>query len=333
MARENQSWMKHEIKELTFFIIFGIIMAILLPIFLGFVLEGFSESFVTEKPLEFGSFLVTFIVYYIMILAGLIGLPVLKIREMFITARGEHPARQKNPSMFSVSYLHDPEIDGGIYNLFRFLGFRGKKNPMRWSLSMFRMFIIGTLVFGTLGLLQTVNPNAQFVGIPQLPFQVTETVEVLFTAEPPAFAETTMVLFVLSLLMGVNAWFCSKFKLPMGIYWFIAIMFICPIIGAGWMGFHNIVYGSSETALLATFVFGWFGATITILFGTWILWYTWHFWNNIFAKLRDVVPAHEDIIAISIACLVLLLILWIIGELLLRKYRKKDPHQSVVIPT
>lgn len=330
--RENNSWLDNEIKEITFYVIFGIIMTVILPIYLGFVLRGFEESFIAGRPLQFGDILVTYMIYYVMIFAGLIGLPILKIREMFVTKKGEHVARQSNPSIFSVAYLHDPEIDGGLYNMFRALGQKGKKNWMYWSRSVLRVFIIATLIFSLIGLLQTINPTAQFVGIPQLPFQVTETMEVLFTAEPPAFAETTMMLFILSLLMGVNAWFVSKFKLPVGVFWVIAFLVICPIIGMGWLGFHNIVYPDSDTARMATFVFGWMGSTLTIAFGTWIFWYEWHFWNNVFAKLSELVPANEDIIFITVVAWVILLIIWITGELILKRVKRgKEP--KVVEPS
>lgn len=325
MARESQEWIEHEVKEITFYVIFGIVMSILLPIFLGFVLKGFEESFIAGRPLQFGDFLVTYIIYYVMIIAGLIGLPVLKFREMTLTKRGEHVAKQSHPSIFSVAYLHDPEVDGMLYNLFSGVGLRGKRNPMRWSLSMFRCFLIATIIFGGLGLTQTFT-DTQFTGIPQLPFQVTETMQILFTAEPPAFAETTLMIFVFSLLMGLNAYLVSKFKLPTWTYWIIGIMIICPFIGVGWMGFHNIVYGNSEVSLFATFLFGWLGSTITLLFGTFVFWYSWHFWNNVFAKIKEIIPQNEDVIFVSAIVLIALTFSWVVGEFMLRKYKKKHPE-------
>lgn len=328
MARENKGWIKdewikHEILEITSFMLIGIIMAVVLPIFVGFGLKAFEDSFIVGRPLEFGDLIVKFMIYYIMILAGLIGLSILKVREMFATEAGQNIARQKNPSLFSVAYLHDPEIDGALYNLFRSIGMKGKKNPMKWSLSAFRVFVIATIFFGAFSLLQTIVPEAQVAGIPQTAFQMTETAEVIFTAEPASFGETTMMLFILSLISGINAWFVSKFKLPPGVFWAIQFMIVCPLIGVGWMGYHMIVYGNSEVALFATFLFGWLGATITVLFGTWIMWYVWHFWNNIFAKLRVVVSANEDIVFISTIILVLLIVAWISVELLIKKYKKK----------
>ena len=155
--------------------------------------------------------------------------------------------------------------------------------------------------------------------------------DVFFAAEPPSFSETTMMIVVLSALMGFNAWLCSKFKLGQGAYWIIGFFIVAPTIGAAWMGFHSIVYGASEVSLFATFLFGWLGATITIALGTWIFWYVWHFWNNIFARLRDVVEVNEDVVFLSIIALVMLLIFWISIELIKKKLGNKNKYVPPVI--
>jgi MFS family permease len=330
MSRENDEWITHELKEVTFFIILGLIMAILVPLFFGFVMQGFEETFVEGRALKFGDILVTYIIYYIMIVVGLIGLPILKIREMLLTKRGENVARQKNPSILNVALLHDPEQDGALYNLFAY--FKLQKY-MRWSLSIPRMFVIAILIFGAFGMVQTLNPNAQVVGIPQTAFQMTPTTQVFFTSEPASFAETTMMLFILSILMGFNGYLVSKFKLPIIAFWIIALIIIAPLTGLGWMSYHKIVYGNSEAKLFATFIFGWMGATLTILFGTFILWYVWHFSNNFFVGLRKVVSAREDILFIAGLVLALIFISWMFIELVRKKYGSKHKKLIEAEPT
>lgn len=322
----RDKYARHELKEITFYVIFGLVMTIIIPIFIGFGLGGFSETFVAGRALEFGDFLVTYIIYYIMIFAGLIGLPILKIREMLVTKRGEHPATQSKPDILSVSYLHDPETDGLLYNLFHSFN---QEKLMRWSLSIPRMFMIGIIFFGIIGLLQAIT-NFAFVGIPQMPFQVTPFGEAFFAAEPPSFAETTMMLFVFSLLMGLNAWISSKFKFGKLGYFTIGVI-VCLLIGGLWMGFHNIVYGSSEAALLSTFIFGAVGSLLTLLFGSFIFWWCWHFANNLFYKLSSMFTAvSEDLVFISIIVLALLFIGWISTEFLIRRLRKGKPEKVVV---
>lgn len=321
MVERGNRFIKHEFKEITIYIIIGITATILLPIFLGFFLKGFEGSFVSGRPLQFGDFLVSYLVYYIMILAGLVGLPILKIREMIVTNKNEHPANQSKPDMFSVAYLHDPEQDGLLYNVFHGAGLKNKENPMRWSLSIFRTFIIAIIIFGAFGLIQTIAQIA-FVGVPQLPFQVSKVTEVLFTVEPPAFAETTLMIFVFSLLMGFNAWFTSKLKLRKVGYFSIGI-FICLLIGFLWMGFHNIIYGNDEAKLFATFIFGAVGSFLTLLSGTFIFWYVWHFMNNLFVKLSQVATSNEDVIFVSSVILIMLIFTYITGEIIYQRMKKR----------
>ena len=321
----RDSFFSHEINEITFYIIFGLIMTIIIPIFIGFAGEGFSESFVSGRPLQFGDFLTNYLIYYIMIVVALIGLPILKIREMVLTKREEHPANQKKPILFGVGYLSDSEQDGLLYSLSSELGL--KKNFMRWSLSIFRVFIIGTLVFGGLGIIQ-VFTNFSFVGIPQMPFQVTPFGEAFFSAEPPAFAETMMAVFVFSLLMGLVGWFTSKLKLGKMGYFAIGI-FICLIVGIIWMGYHSAVYSNSEAKLLATFIFGFGGSLITLHTGTVWFWYLWHFFNNLFFHLGSVATFKEDVLLISVILWVLLLVTYISAEFFLIKRRKRE---QVLIP-
>lgn len=333
MVDRSNQFFRQEVKEITVFIIFGLIVTVLIPLFFGFALRGFEESFVQGKPLEFGSFLTTYLIYYIFIFASIIGLTTLKVNELLITSRGESPPNQSRPTLFGVAYLHDPEQDGLLYNAFDAMNFKiFGKNPMYFTLSMLRMFIIGTLIFGSLGLLQITFPQAQFTAIPQITFQqITPAMEVYFAAEPPAFAETFTMVFIFSLLMGFSAGLISKFKLGGKVTYFSVGILLTLFVGVIWMLFHSISYGNSDAALFATFIFGFFGALLTLLTGTAILWYTWHFWNNVFAKLAQTAPGNEDIIFISAILLILLFVFWIGTEFALKRFRKKR-QVTVVVP-
>lgn len=321
MNRENKGFVVHEVKEMAVFLVLGFIMAVVVPLSAGFAFGAFSESFVGGRALQFGDFLVTYQMYYIFIVFGLFGTLALKGAELLLTRGDSNIARQKSPFPFAVAYLHDPEKDGLLYNLFAFM--KLKLNPMKWSLSMFRTFIIAILVFGSLGVFQ-VFTNTQFVALPQSVFNVNNFYDVLFTVEPPAFAETTLAILFFSVLMGLWAYVTSRFKIPVGVFWVIALLLICPFMGLSWMSFHGLVYGGSSVALFTTFLFGWIGSTITLLFGSFIWWYVWHFMNNLFAKLSQVVQANEDVIFVSVIVLIVLLVLWVVGEVLLFRVRSKS---------
>ena len=318
----------HEWSEVTSFVIFFTFMGIGLPLIVGFGLLGFEESFVSGRPFQFGDYLSTFIIYIPLMLFTL-GTIVFKIREIQVTNLGEHPSHQSNPKHFSVGILHDPEQDGLLYNAFEGMGLSGKRNPMRWSLSIFRNFIIAILIFGTIGLFQAINAF-QFVGTPTLGVlsqQITPISEVIFISEPAATTETLSIIFFFCLFLGEFAWLISKFRLSEGvsktIYFTIASL-LTLLIGFFWaFGFHRIVYGNDEAALFATFIFGTVGALLTILTGTIIYFYVWHFMNNAFVKMAELFIGNEDFVFITSAILVGIFILWISGEIVVHQLKKK----------
>lgn len=317
MQRHESEEIRQEVKESTFLVLLGLFMAIGFPVIGGgLIFRGFEESFVAGKPLEFGTILVQFLIYIFFLFFGLIGLPTLKIREMSNVKIGENVAQQKHADPFSVAIIHDISQDSALYNLFRYFGFNDKNNPIRFANSMLRMFIISILIFGTIGLFIT------FTSIPQLAFQVTPAMEIFFSAEPAAFAETTMIIFLFSIFLGFNAYLVSKLKLSPSFYWGIGF-FICLLIGLIWMGMHNVIYGNSEIDLFRTFIFGFIGALLTFLFGTFIPFYVWHFTNNLFFAINKMLPSNEDVIFISILSLIILAFFWILAELALARYKKR----------
>ena len=217
--------------------------------------------------------------------------------------KGQHPATQENPKwyrIFTVSLIHNPE-KGGLYTLFRKFGLSQRKNPLRWTLSLFHMFLIGSIIFGFLGILSLTFPQAQVIGIPtnSVLQQVTETTQVMFAVEPASFSETGTMLFIFSLLMGIVAYFVAKFQLGIGVFFLIGFLFISPLIGLLWTFWHLAVYGASSSSLFFTFIFGWIGSTLTLAFGSVIFWLNWHTMNNLFAKLREIAPGNQDVIFIA----------------------------------
>ena len=323
LSNRKDTFFRHETAEITFFIIFGVIMAIILPIVLGFGLLAFEESFVPGQALQFGTPLTTYIIYFIMIL-GAFSLAVMKWREMAITDKDEHPSKQSDPKHLAVAYLHDPEQDGALYNLFDGVGFKGKENPMRWSISLLRMFVIFAFIFSAVGWLQT-GTGFQFVGTPQLA-QVTPVSEVLLTSEPASFAETNLMILVLSIIMSELAWGISKIGGGKVGYFLIGSLIVPLIIAFLWAGFHRIVYGNNEAALATTFLFGLIGSFLTVAFGSFIPWYTWHFFNNAFVALASVSLFREDLLLVFAILWIIALAFYIGIEIFLatrRKNRKK----------
>jgi hypothetical protein len=280
----SDSWIKKEYAEIGGFIIYGIIATIILPLFVGFALGGFEESFVSGRAVQFGDFLLSYLIYYIFIVGALIGLPVLKMRELILTERGEHPANQSKPEMFNVAIIHDPAQDGALYNL---LEGSFRKNPMRWTNNPFKLFFGSLIFFGIIGIMQSVY-SFSFVGVPQQALQqVTKLGSIIFAIEPPAFAETLLILVVFSILLSVVGYFTSKWNLGKGAYYFggVLMSFVVAIL---WVGLHLLVYGNLDSALIYTGIFGFTGCILTLLFGSFIPFYVFHLTNNLFVALGSV---------------------------------------------
>ncbi len=303
----GDEYVRSEIMEVIIYIFMSIIFSILIPLYLGFVLLGFEESFVEEAPLIFGSFLVNFIIYLPFIIVSLF-LIIFPIASLVTIKKGQHPATQPNAGFsrfFSVSFIFEPQ-NGALYRLFEGTGLKGNSNPMRFFNGLtgfFRIFAYSIIIFGALGIAQILLPQLQVVGIPQLQVQqITVTNTVLFTAFVPGWSETMTILFVLFFLCGVLAFFTSKLndkKLAMLLFFLIALTGVSLVIALVWAGIHNVVYGNSEAALLATLIFGYIGSVLTIITGTFIPFFVWHVMNNLFAVLAKLVSINEDIVFIA----------------------------------
>lgn len=313
--------------EIILYLFIGILVTIILPIMVGLSFRGFEETF-RAGLISISDYLGTYLVYVFFIIGALF-LTIYPIASLLILKRGEHPATKDKPKwyrIFSVSYLFNPE-DGALWKISEALG--NKKNIMRWSTNIFRVIILSIIIFGAYGILIVSSPQFQVVGVPQaqLEQQITPTADVIFGAGIPSFSENGILLFVLFFLLGIDAFVCARFikdkKTALLIFFIIAFFIICPLMGTFWMSLHRIVYGNSEASLLATWIFGFLGSAMTILTGIFIWWFMFHFMNNFFIKLSEIVTIKEDVVFISIIILAGILIFWILTELIMWRFRKK----------
>jgi len=323
----QDKWFRVELKELLVYIFIGILLFVLLPMTGGFILGGFSESF-GPGGFNISTYLGAFVVYFFLMI-GALALIIFPVARLFLLSRGQHPATQDKPSwwtLFTVSLIHSPEENGVLYRLFESIGLKGRKNPMKFSISMFRIFIISILIFGTLGILTIVYPQISISSAPQTSQQVSVVSDVIFGSGIPAYVENGFLMFVFFLALGFNAYLCSRFRLGLVGFFLIGFIFICPIMGFDWMLTHSLIYSNQETKLIATFIFGWVGSTLTLLTASFIPMLSWHFFNNFAIKLAEYSSSNEDLFFIAILVLVGIFVLWVLGELILRKFRKKPPE-------
>jgi hypothetical protein len=195
------------------------------------------------------------------------------------------------------------------------------------------VFIISVIIFGILGLLILFNTKLQIIGIPgQITQQITPFTKVAFTAEPASFAETGTMLIVFMFLMGCVSYLTAKFikdkDTALLTYYLVGLVVVCPFIGLAWTNFHNVVYSNSAQAQIVTFFFGWIGSTFTLLFGTWLIWYIFHYINNVSAKINEIAPGNADVKLYWIVTVVVITISYLFVEYLGYRYRKSHPREA-----
>ena len=278
-----------QLEEIILYVFIVVFVGLFLPLAAGFSFRGFEES-LTSGLLNISNYLGTFLVYLFFIIVSLF-IVIYPIANLLTIKKGEHPATQPKPTwfrIFTVSYIFNVE-DGLLYQLSEALGFTGKKNFMNWSKNILRVTVLSVLLFGTIGLVQVANPEFNVVGVPsgqQLAQQITAGSDIIFGSAIPSVAENGFLLFILFFLLGVTAYFTSKYikdrKTQLFVFFAIAILLIAPLMGVFWMSIHSIIYGNSEASLLATFIFGFLGSLTVILLGLFIPWLVWHFMNNMF---------------------------------------------------
>ena len=159
------------------------------------------------------------------------------------------------------------------------------------------LIMFSILIFSVLGLIGVFS-NTFFAQIPQVEQQVTETGKVLLSIEPAASSENMFFFFLISLILSFVNFYTFKYKWEIGVNYLFRLFLIPLIIGLLWMGLHSVRYGSSDLALLGVFTFGFFGALLTLLFESLIVWWTWHILNNLFFKINEF--QSDDLVLITV---------------------------------
>ena len=116
----SDDYLKREIFEIIFYLFVGGLI-LLLTIFGGFSLQGFSESF-SKGVLDLSSYLGSWLIYTPLMILSLLVI-IYPIAHLLLIRRGEHPATQEKPNwfrIFTVSYIFNPE-DGALWYISNYL--------------------------------------------------------------------------------------------------------------------------------------------------------------------------------------------------------------------
>lgn len=308
------------IEILTFSLLTGFVFGFAL--FIGLALKGFESSFVSGSALDFGSYLSNLLIYLIFGFVTLFNI-VFPIMKLTTLKDGQHPSTASNPRwyrIFTYSPIHSPEENGLLYYLFP-KAFKWTKNPLKLLWYSF-------LAFSLFGIAILFKPQIAIAGVPQLNFQqITAFSEIGFKALVPAWVENGVLTFFFAILSGIGAYLIAKTVRKKDL-WFGWNFFMCIIMGFFWMGFHAIVYGSSESSLIVTFLFGFIITLLIVLFGSILPSFMLHFMNNTILILTGIVTRSEDLKFIVIISWVILTALTIF----ISRQKKKNKTQIDGIP-
>ncbi len=276
-----------EAVELIVALTIAVIFAGFIPSALGLWGHGF------ENP----TFQSSFIFYGILLVLGAVIFVGFRVAKIFFNKE----------DFFTL--IHDPEeaiIPQSI-------------NPFKSALVFFLVSLLLATIIGLIG----VQKGTFFVSAPQALFplqQVSKLSELYFGADPAATAET--VLFAAIMFIIITILNFTLFKNAKGWRKYVYLILIPLIIGGLGMGYHSMVYGGQEVALTYTFIFWFMGSFITLLFGSIIFWWVWHFTNNLFITARSLAYS-KDSILITTILLGVIIYIPVIFYLLRRGLKKK----------
>ncbi len=322
-------YVRVEVVEIVFYLLFVIFVTGIIPLAIGLVGKAFETSFNPVNPLRLSDYLGQYVVYYIFIIIALT-LPIFAVAKLLLLNKGQHPSELSNPrwyNVFTLSFLYDPE-QSFLYWISEKLGFSGDKNLFRWTKSILRIFIIFILFFSFIYLLQVAFPKQlAFMTIsarPQLTLQqITPLSEVAFSTEPASTGESATLLVLFTIIMGITAYICARFKLGKAGFYAIGFLICCPALGVAWMLMHSIIYSASDVSLLSCFLFGSLGSAFVLLFSICFIWILWHEINNGFSEIVKISTVKEDILFIGGILWFILLVSYISLELYLYFKKKK----------
>lgn len=195
--------------------------------------------------------------------------------------------------------FHDPEI-----SLIRQIAGPGVEKVLTLS----NIFNFSIIIFSILGIVTTIA-NSFFVAAPSATeFQVTETGDLLLSAEPAATSETLTFAIVLALGYGLGYWAYETKRI--GIFGYVlSIVATITVNVIGWIVLHTARYSNNEIAIVSVAVFAFLGAFFTILTGSIIPWYIAHFMNNLFLRAKQILNSDSVILAVVIFIILYILLI------------------------
>lgn len=188
--------------------------------------------------------------------------------------------------------------------------------PFFKRFSNFQLFLLSTIVFGTMGLIVTTLRQTSFIGYKTLEQQFTPTAELMFSSLLiPGSENLGMALVIALCLIGLRIW---ARKVNMSKASFVLLSFLIAIVGAlYWLVNHLLRYAGQDLQLGVVFIFGLVMALLTLVTGSFIPAFVMHISNNLFFDVQKMFSRDNVVLTVIITIVLLIILYYII-------YRKKN---------
>jgi len=150
--------------------------------------------------------------------------------------------------------------------------------------TIFQLTLLSFIIFSSLGLISFLLKKQSFTGLAVLPQQFTAFDSTIFSAALIPVAENLGAAFVIALFIFTLRVIARKTNMN-SVNFMIFSILICLIVGLFGVGWHNSVYPDSETAQLVVFGFWTMGGFLTIISGSFVLFWVMHMINNLIIDL------------------------------------------------
>ena len=296
---------KDIIDLLILLLIIGIIQ-ITLPIFALTLGRGGEEAFNLLKSS----------LYWGLIISGMILFAILKVAE-FLSKK--FPKINEKIGWMGT-YIHDYEKAPLPY----VKGFKWLRNPLKTLIVFIPIFMI----FGVF----TVYNNTFFseTPIPKSEFQqITPLGETVLSVEPSGGEIWNPINLLIGLPSSIFIWLARRNKISNFTAYTLIFATSLILYPLAWVGYHKLIYGSSEVALRYSLFFGFITALITILTGSIIPAWIFKDMSNLY-KYFNVRYADESILFATIIFIIFYSIIVSFIWLLLRKRKQAYTEKEVL---
>lgn len=170
--------------------------------------------------------------------------------------------------------------------------------PFFKNYTSFQLFLISTIIFGTMGMFALLTGQAAFTGVGTIAQQFTAVDSLLFSSALVPAAENLGSAFLIAFLLFALRKYSRKNNLNKENFLIFSFVLIPIIAGLYGLSNHLLRYGSQESSLIVVFFFWTFGALITLITGSFIPFWCMHIFNNFFYDLARF-ASNESIFAFA----------------------------------